>query len=89
MDRAGYREGDIRGRSGFLQRHEPERASWMKADEVVPEVTVYAGPLPFSPDVLDTCDLEALVAGLTIDHTLPVSDTHPAGQRRRIGCGGC
>lgn len=58
---------DIRGRSGFLRRHEPERAGWMQTEEVVAEVSAYAGPLPFSPDMLQTCDLDALVAGLAID----------------------
>ncbi len=71
---------DIRGRSSFLRRHEPERANWMEADEAVPDVSAYAGPLPFSPDALDTCDLDALVAALAIDHSLPVSDMHPAGR---------
>ncbi len=71
---------DIRGRSRFLRRHEPERANWMEADEAVPDVSAYSGPLPFSPDALDTCDLDALVAGLAIDHSLPVSDMHPAGR---------
>jgi deoxyribodipyrimidine photo-lyase len=71
---------DIRGRSSFLRRHEPERAYWMETDEEVPEVPAYVGPLPFSPDVLDTCDLDALVAGLEIDHSLPVSAMHPAGR---------
>jgi len=72
--------GDIRGRSGFLRRHEPERAGWMMAEDVAPDVPPYAGPLPFSPDRLDGCDLDALVSGLAIDHTLPVSGTHPAGR---------
>lgn len=71
---------DIRGRSGFLRRHEPARASWMQTEEVVPEVCTYAGPLGFPPDMLDTCDLDALLAGLAIDHSLPISDRHPAGR---------
>jgi deoxyribodipyrimidine photo-lyase len=71
---------DIRGRSGFLRRHEPERANWMEAEEAVPAVPAYAGPLPFVHDVLDECDLDALVAGLAIDHSLPATDLHPAGR---------
>lgn len=70
----------IRGRREFLRRHEAERAIWMEADEGVPEVPPYAGSLPFVPDALDMCDLDALTAGLAIDHTLPVSEMHPAGR---------
>jgi len=76
---------DIRGRSGFLRRHEPERASWIAADDMVPQVPAYAGPLPFSPDALDPSDIEALVAGLAIDHSVPVSDMHPAGRAAAEG----
>ncbi|KQT32521.1 DNA photolyase [Sphingomonas sp. Leaf412] len=72
---------DVRGRSGFLRRHEPERATWVEADAAAPDMPAYAGPLPFVPDVLDTCDLDALVAGLDIDHSLPASASHPAGRR--------
>lgn len=72
---------DIRGRSGFLRRHEPERANWMNAEEAVPAALAYAGPLPFSPDDLDACDIDALVDGLAIDHSLPVSGMHPAGRK--------
>lgn len=71
---------DVRGRSGFLRRHEPERADWMEAEDEVPDVAPYDGPLPFAPDRLEGIDLDALVAGLAIDHTLPPSDTHPAGR---------
>jgi deoxyribodipyrimidine photolyase len=71
---------DIRGRSGFLRRHEPERANWMQTEEVAAEVPAYAGPLPFPRDILHTCDLDALVAGLAIDHSLPISDRHPTGR---------
>lgn len=71
---------DVRGRSAFLRRHEPERANWMASDEAVPDVPAYAGPLPFWPDALDACDLDALVADLAIDHSLPVSGMHPAGR---------
>jgi deoxyribodipyrimidine photo-lyase len=76
---------DIRGRSSFLRRHEPERANWMEAEEMVPTQPAYAGPLPFLPDVLATCDLDALVAGLAIDHTLPVSNMHPTGRSAAEG----
>ncbi|WP_156677676.1 deoxyribodipyrimidine photo-lyase [Sphingomonas profundi] len=72
---------DIRGRTAFLRRHEPERANWMETQEVAPVVPAYAGPLPFLPDLLDGCDLDALVAGLAIDHSLPTSVLHPAGRR--------
>jgi deoxyribodipyrimidine photolyase len=70
----------IRGRSGFLRSHEPERARWIAADEPASAVSAYAGPLPFAPDVLDRSDLDALVAGLAIDHSLPVSSMHAAGR---------
>jgi deoxyribodipyrimidine photolyase len=76
---------DIRGRSGFLRRHEPERVKWSEGDEAVPQVPAYDGPLPFSPDVLATCDLDALVADLAIDHSLPPSIMHPAGRRAAEG----
>ncbi len=71
---------DIRGRSGFLRRHEPERSNWVETEEVVPEQPAYAGTLAFTPDTLDTCDLDALVTSLEIDHTVPVSAMHPAGR---------
>ncbi|MGI4730684.1 MAG: deoxyribodipyrimidine photo-lyase [Janthinobacterium lividum] len=71
---------DVHGRSGFLRGHEPEREIWMKTAEATPDVLAYAGPLPFSPDALDVCDLDALVAGLEIDHSLPITVLHPAGR---------
>ena len=71
---------DVRGRSGFLRRHEPERLNWAETEAAVPEQPAYAGTLPFTPDRLDTCDLDALVTSLAIDHTVPVSDLHPAGR---------
>ncbi len=76
---------DIRGRSGFLRRHESERAGWMASNEEVPEVSAYAGPLAFSPDALDMCNLDALMAGLAIDHSVPISDRHPAGRAAAEG----
>jgi len=70
----------IHGRAAFLRRHEPARADWMETEEVASHLPAYAGPLPFAPDALDICDLDALVAALAIDHTLPVSAMHPAGR---------
>lgn len=70
----------IRSRSGFLQRHEPERAAWLEAHEEAADIAPYVGPVPFAPDRLEDIDLDALVAGLDIDHTLPVSAVHPAGR---------
>jgi deoxyribodipyrimidine photo-lyase len=71
---------DVRGRSGFLRRHEPERARWSAVADQSPAIPPYAGPLPFVPDRLHDMNLDTLVAGLSIDHTLPVSDLHPAGR---------
>ncbi|KQN26832.1 DNA photolyase [Sphingomonas sp. Leaf33] len=71
---------DIRGRSGFLRRQEPERANWIEADEAVAQVPEYAGPLPFLPDELAACSLGALVAGVAIDHSVPPSTMYPAGR---------
>lgn len=70
----------MRGRSAFLRRHEPERATWIEAQDEAADVAPYDGPLPFAPDRLEELDLDALVAGLAIDHTLPVSTMHPAGR---------
>ena len=71
----------IGGRSGFLRRHEPARAAWLDAEDEATGTAPYAGVLPFAPDRLEEIDLDALVTGLAIDHTLPVSRTHPAGRR--------
>lgn len=71
---------DIRGRSAFLRQHEPERTAWIDAEDETSDLAPYRGPLPFAPDRLDDLDLDALVAGLAIDHTLPVSVMHPAGR---------
>ncbi|WP_254605203.1 deoxyribodipyrimidine photo-lyase, partial [Sphingomonas bacterium] len=71
---------DIRGRSGFLRRHEPERTAWLEAQDEAAGVAPYDGLWPFVPDRLEAVDLDALVAGLEIDHTLPVSVMHPAGR---------
>ena len=70
----------IRGRSSFLRNHEPARADWLEADEEAPQVPAYAGPFSFQPDVLDDCDLDALVACLAIDHSVPATQMHPAGR---------
>ena len=71
---------DIHGRSGFLRRHEPERANWMATDTAMPDAAPYAGPLPFSPDRLEEMDVDAVIAGLAIDHSLPAGAMHPAGR---------
>jgi len=71
---------DVRGRSGFLRRHEPERAGWMAGEDVVPTVAPHDGPLPFTPDRIEEMDTDALIAGLSIDHSLPASVMHPAGR---------
>lgn len=69
----------ISGRSGFLRRHEPERATWADADDEPTDIAPYEGPLPFVPDTLDG-DLDVLVASLAIDHSVPVSAAFPAGR---------
>lgn len=69
----------IGGRSGFLRRHEPERAAWLDASDEPADVAPYAGPLPFAPDVLDG-DLDRLIVGLGIDHSLPPVRAFPAGR---------
>jgi len=71
---------EVRGRSGFLRRHEPERAAWSEWEDEKPSVTPYAGELPFEPDRLEELDLDAIVASLHIDHSLPVSTMHPPGR---------
>lgn len=45
-----------------------------------PEVPAFDDALPFTPDRLDDIDLDTLVAGLSIDHSLPVSPAFPAGR---------
>lgn len=69
----------IGGRSAFLRRHEPERAAWAASADEPTDLAPYDGPLPFVPDTLDG-DLDALVAGLDIDHSLPASVAFPAGR---------
>ena len=69
----------IGGRAGFLRRHEPERAAWVDAADERTDIAPYDGPLPFVPDALEG-DLDALVAGLDIDHSLPASIAFPAGR---------
>lgn len=70
----------VRGRSGFLRRHEPERAAWSEWKDEQANVAPYAGELPFTSDRLKELDLDALVATLTIDHSLSVSTMHPPGR---------
>jgi deoxyribodipyrimidine photolyase len=73
----------IASRTGFLRRHEPARADWLESDAETRDVPADTGPLPFAPDRLDDqsdADLDALVAGLAIDHSLPVSSEYPAGR---------
>jgi deoxyribodipyrimidine photolyase len=73
----------IASRTGFLRRHEPARVDWLESVAETPDVAAYMGPLPFVPDRLDDhsdADLDALVAGLAIDHSLPASTEYPAGR---------
>jgi len=70
----------VRGRSSFLRRHEPERTAWADWNNEQADVAPYAGELPFTPDQLEELDLDALVASLAIDHSLPVSAMHPPGR---------
>ncbi len=71
---------DVRGRSAFLRRHEPERDAWLDTVEEAPDMPPYDGPLPFAPDELADIDLGALIAALAIDHSLPASAAHPPGR---------
>lgn len=73
-------EGDVRGRFGFLRQHEPARADWSDWTDELPALAPFDGPLPFAPDQLEDVDLDALVASLDIDHTLPASASHPPGR---------
>ena len=70
----------IGGRYAFLRRHEPERKAWTLAADEVPTIGPYDGPLLFTPDRLEETDLDALIAGLDIDHSLPASTAFPAGR---------
>ncbi len=71
---------DVRGRTAFLRSHEPARAAWAEWAEEVADVEPYDGELPFTPDQLEECDLDLLISGLDIDHSLPVTSMHPAGR---------
>ncbi|MBW6527871.1 deoxyribodipyrimidine photo-lyase [Sphingomonas sp. RHCKR7] len=71
---------DVRGRYGFLRRHEPERAAWSTWSDESADVAPYTGHLPFTPELLENCNLDDLVASLDIDHSLPVSEMHPPGR---------
>ena len=75
---------DKRGRTAFLRSHEPARADWAEWTEEVAEVAPYEGALPFTPDRLVDCDLDRLIAGLDIDHSLPVAAMHPAGRKAAV-----
>ncbi len=71
---------DVQGRSGFLRRHEPERAAWAETEDEAPDMAPYAGPLPFRPDDLAEGEFAALIGALAIDHTVPVSPVFSAGR---------
>ncbi|WBH15142.1 deoxyribodipyrimidine photo-lyase [Sphingomonas radiodurans] len=69
--------------SAFRRRHVAIRDAWLRSTEELPQVAPCAGPLPFEPDHLtDMADaaLDALVARLAIDHSLPPSAMFPAGR---------
>ena len=70
----------IGGRTAFLRRHEPARAEWIEAEDEATGITPFDGTLTFRPDRLEDMDLDALVAGLEIDHSLPASPVFPAGR---------
>ncbi|MDY7525843.1 deoxyribodipyrimidine photo-lyase [Sphingomonas sp. 10B4] len=71
---------DVQGRTAFLRRHEPARAAWAAWDEEIADVAAYSGALPFTPDTLRADELGTLIAGLDIDHSVPVTPMHPAGR---------
>ncbi len=75
---------DVRGRTAFLRSHEPARAAWAPWTEEVADVGPYDGALPFTPDRLEDGDLDMLIAGLDIDHSVPVASMHPAGRRAAL-----
>lgn len=70
--------GDVTGRTAFLRRHEPARATWSAWDDKVADVAPYDRDLPFTPDRLAADDIGRLVAGLDIDHSLSPSAAYPA-----------
>lgn len=70
----------ISGRSGFLRRHEPERLVWLDASDEIAGIEPFIGSLPFVPDQLGEIDIDGLIAGLNIDHSLPASTAFPAGR---------
>ena len=76
---------DVRGRSGFLRRHEPERSAWSAWTDEAADIAPFNAGLPFMPDRLDELDLDELVARLEVDHSLPVSTMHPAGRAAAEG----
>jgi deoxyribodipyrimidine photolyase len=71
---------DVQGRIAFLRRHEPARATWVAGVEEAAQIAPYAGNLPFSPDRLEKDELDTLIAGLNVDHSLPATTMHPAGR---------
>ncbi|WP_076068164.1 deoxyribodipyrimidine photo-lyase [Sphingomonas montana] len=69
--------------SAFRRRHEPLRAAWAEAADLVPDAAPYDGPLPFAPDRLGTAsdaELDALVGAAEIDHALAPSTLFVAGR---------
>ena len=67
--------------SAFRRRHEKVREEWYGWHDEEPAVPPYDGPLVYEPDRLGPmtdAELDALVAGLDIDHALPPSAMFPA-----------
>ena len=66
----------------FRAAHGPLRDQCLAARvEIEPKQAPYDGPLPFKPDCLADMDdrqIAVIVSECRIDHTLPVSDEHPA-----------
>ncbi len=74
--------GVLTATKAFRAAHVPLRDECLAArQEVVPDLPPYDGPLPFGPDRLaeiDDAGLQQMIASCRIDHTLPVSQEHPA-----------
>ena len=66
----------------FRAAHGPLRDQCLAARvQIEPQYAPYDGPLPFEPDRLadmDNRQIAILVTACRIDHTLPISDEHPA-----------
>ncbi|MEG3177698.1 deoxyribodipyrimidine photo-lyase [Sphingomonas sp. RB3P16] len=75
---------DVRGRTAFLRIHEPARFAWAVWDEELADVAPYAGALPFTPDNFGVGELDTLIAGLDIDHSLPATSAHSAGRKAAV-----